>query len=61
MLKVGDTITSGGVTKTVADFAVVGSASSERLNEVVAMNATGRILVWVAYDTGDTGILLTVP
>ena len=61
VLKAGDTITSNGVSRTVSAFIVVGTASSDRLSEVVSMNAAGQILVWVLYDTGDTGILLTVP
>ena len=60
-LKVGDTITGNGVTRTVGAFIVIGTASSDRLNEVVSMNAAGQILVWISYTNGDTGMLLTVP
>ena len=61
VLKVGDSITSDGVTKTISAFVVIGTASGDRLNEIKAMTGEGKILVWVLYSTGDTGILLTSP
>ena len=60
-LKVGDSITSHGVTRTIGDLIVVGTATSDRLSEVTSMNAAGQIMVWALYTNGDTGILLTVP
>ena len=61
VLMVGDTITTNGVTKHIAAFIVVGTASSDRLNEVTSVNAAGQILVYVTYDDGATSILLTSP
>ncbi len=61
VIKIGDAVTSDGSTKVVAAFVVVGTASTDRLSEVTAMSAAGQVLVWVTYDTGDTGMLLTPP
>jgi hypothetical protein len=61
VLKVGDIITSDGVTKTIVAFVVVGTATSDRLNEITSMDAAGQILVWVTYDTGASSMLLTAP
>ena len=61
VLKVGDVITSAGVTKTIAAFVVIGTATDDRLNEVTSIDAAGQMLVWVTYETGETGVLLTAP
>ena len=61
VLKIGDPIVSNGTTKTIAAFVVPGTTTADRLTEVTSMDATGRMLVYVTYTTGETGILLTVP
>ena len=61
VLKVGDVITSAGVTKAIAAFIVIGTATADRLNEVTSIDAAGHVLVYVTFSSGETGILLTAP
>jgi hypothetical protein len=61
VLKIGDVITTSSGARTVADFSVPGSSSSDRKSEVVSMDAAGHILVFVTFDDGGTAEILTAP
>ncbi len=61
VLKVGDTIVTGGVTETIAQIILPGGASDDRMSEVKTVDQIGRVMAHVTYLSGKTGILLSSP
>ncbi|MDB6119107.1 MAG: hypothetical protein JWO08_2888 [Verrucomicrobiaceae bacterium] len=61
LLKVGDTINTGGTNEIISQIIIPGGASTDRLNEVKTVDANGRVLAHATYISGKTGILLTAP
>lgn len=61
IVKVGDTFTINSVTETVASISVPGASSSDRLYETKTMDSAGHVLIYVTYQSGKTGMILSGP
>ena len=61
IMKVGDTLTINSVTETVASISVPGASSSDRLYETKTMDSAGHVLIYVTYQSGKTGMILSGP
>ncbi|MDB6138610.1 MAG: hypothetical protein JWO94_1682, partial [Verrucomicrobiaceae bacterium] len=61
LLRVGDTIPGASGSEVISTITIPGTATADRLNEQRCVDATGRVLVHVSYNSGNTGMLMAAP